>query len=402
MTYFDEFRLNWRQLLAASVGMAFGYTLNNYLSNVFIPPLVREFHWPRSSVALIGLTALLSLVFQPLAGRVTDRLGVRPVALVGVIAGPALFIVLSLQHGVFWEFFALNVLQITFFASTTGAVVYSRLIAQDFDRARGMALAIAACSPSVAGAFIAPSLSRYIELHGWRPAYVIVAVATGVAGLLAVSLMPAASASRPAAGAVAVPATNYRAIFRNPAFKFIALGMGVCSLSVTVQASQLKFIIESMGVEPARAALLISFYATGVIVGRLSCGVALDRFSPYLVAAVSLGLPGIGLLMLSIGTTTPIFMALAVIMLGLSLGTELDVAGYLIMRYFELAVYSAVLGLVIGVIALFGSIGSLILSATLHASESYSPYMLLCSLAAFVGSWLFLLLRKCPQNLRAG
>jgi MFS family permease len=170
---------------------------------------------------------------------------------------------------------------------------------------------------------------------------------------------------------------------------------------VTVQASQLKFIIESMGVEPARAALLISFYATGVIVGRLSCGAALDRFPPYLVAAISLGLPGIGLLMLSIGTITPVFMTLAVMMLGLSLGTELDVAGYLIMRYFELAVYSAVLGLIIGVIALFGSLGSLILSATLRASESYSPYMLLCSLAAFVGSCLFLLLRKCPQSAHA-
>jgi hypothetical protein len=60
--------------------------------------------------------------------------------------------------------------------------------------------------------------------------------------------------------------------------------MGVCSLSVTVQASQLKFIIESMGIEPTRASLLISFYATGVIVGRLSCGAALrDDHPPFLL-----------------------------------------------------------------------------------------------------------------------
>lgn len=398
MTYLGEFRLNWRQLLAASIGMAFGYTLNNYLSNVFIPPLVREFHWPRSNVALIGLAALLSLVFQPLAGRLTDRLGVRTVALIGVLAGPLIFVALSLQHGSFWEFFLFNILQIALFASTTGAVVYSRLIAQGFDRARGMALAIAACSPSVAGAFVAPFLSRYIEFHGWRMAYVIVAAVTAIAGLFALLLIRVSKPSAQEIPTAAAPGTDYRAIFINPAFKLIALGMGVCSLSVTVQASQLKFIIESLGIEPARASLLISFYATGVIVGRLSCGAALDRFPPYIVAAVSLGLPGVGLLMLSLGTTTPLFMAVAVVMLGLSLGTELDVAGYLIMRYFELGVYSAVLGLIIGVIALFGALGSLILSATLHVSESYGPYLLLCSVAALLGSLLFLQLRNCRQS----
>jgi MFS family permease len=404
MTYFGEFKLNWRPLLAAAVGMAFGYTLNNYLSNVFVPPLVREFHWPRSSVALIGLAALLSLVFQPLAGRVTDRWGVRAVALFGIIAGPVLFFLASLQRGQFWAFFLLNVLQIAFFASTTGAVVYSRLIAQRFDLARGMALAIAACSPSIAGAVIVSPLSHYIEQHGWRAAYVVVAIIVAAAGLLTLFLIPANSSAPPQAPGnlhSSKEFVDYRAIFRMRPFRLIALGLGLCSISVTVQATQLKFVIESFGVAPTQAAVLLSLYATGVIAGRLSCGAALDRFSSYAVASAALGLPGAGLLILSLGMATPFMMALAVILLGLSLGTELDVAGYLVMSYFDLNIYSAVLGIMIGVIALFGALGSLVLSFTLHLSPSYAPYLVVSALAAFIGSRLLWQLKNCRHREHA-
>jgi MFS family permease len=193
--------------------------------------------------------------------------------------------------------------------------------------------------------------------------------------------------------------TDYGSIVHNSAFKFIVLGMGLCSLSITVQSSQLKFIMESMGVDSARASIMISLYATGVIVGRLTCGAALDRFPSYIVASMSLGLPGIGLFLLALGITTPVLIATSMILLGLSLGTELDIAGYLIMSYFELEVYSAVLGIVIGVIALSGAFGSLILSVSLRADRGYAPFLLSAAACALLGSWLLWMLRACRQRV---
>lgn len=388
MGYFGELYKNKTILFAASLGMAFGFTINNYLNNIFIPRLTEEFGWIKSSVALIGLPAILGIIVQPAAGRLADKFGVKTVALFGVICMPLSYLALSLMGGSLIEFFLINVVQVVLVASTTGAVVYSRLIAQNFERARGAALALAACSPSVAGGIIAPFLSAYIDEHGWRSGYVATAAMTGLAGILAILLIPRAAPAPAATLAGRQTSPSYRSIVANPAFKLIAFGIAFCSLSVVVQTSQMKLIIEGMGVDSARASLMISLYAVGVIIGRLACGVALDRFPAHIVAATSLGLPGLGLAILALGTTDPIPLAVAVFLLGLSLGGEMDVVGYLIMRFFELRVYSTVLGIVVGTIAFSGALGSVLLSVSLKLTEGYAVFLLSSAGCAFLGSFL--------------
>ena len=85
MSYIGEFRKSWRALAAAGVGMAAGYLLVNYISNIFTPHLIEEFGWSRGDLARVGATAILGIIGQPIAGRLTDAFGVRRVALVGVI-----------------------------------------------------------------------------------------------------------------------------------------------------------------------------------------------------------------------------------------------------------------------------------------------------------------------------
>jgi uncharacterized protein (DUF1330 family) len=67
---------------------------------------------------------------------------------------------------------------------------------------------------------------------------------------------------------------------------------------------------------------------------------------------MALGLPGIGLTMLAAGSLSPTVIVAAVLTLGLCMGAEGDVLAYLVMKYFELDVYSTVLGLVLGAVAL--------------------------------------------------
>ena len=40
MSYFGEFRISWRYLTSATLGVAAGYGINNYLNNFFVPPLM--------------------------------------------------------------------------------------------------------------------------------------------------------------------------------------------------------------------------------------------------------------------------------------------------------------------------------------------------------------------------
>ncbi len=182
MTYLGELRVNWRFLAAAGMGMTAGYLLVNYIGNLFTPHLIEEFGWSRGDIALIGATAFLGILGQPIVGRLADAFGVKRVALIGVISAPLIFVGLSAMSGSLLQYFLLCLVQVTIVGGTTTTVVYSRLIAQHFDRARGMALAIAACAAPATAAAAIPFLSEYIDTSGWRAGYVVVAACTAIGG----------------------------------------------------------------------------------------------------------------------------------------------------------------------------------------------------------------------------
>jgi MFS family permease len=394
LTYLGEIRASWRALLAASFGQAAGYSLINYVGNVFTPHLLQEFGWSRSVVALAGTTIFLNILVQPLAGRLADILGVRRMAAIGIVSMPLVFLGFSAMTGTVAQFYLLTLVMVTVVGGTTSATVYSRLIARSFSRARGFALAVAACAPALAGAACVPFLSRYIDASGWRQGYIALAVAVGIAGLLVQLAIPSHSDVRaPAKGGARGPAGIYGAIGKDRTFLLIASGIVLCSLSITMQTTQLKVILLDRAVESNTGSLAISLFAVSVIVGRLLCGVALDRFPPYAVVAVSLGLPGIGLALLASGASALVLIVMAVVLLGLGLGAEGDVMAYLVMRYFKPEIYSTVLGMIFGALALSMAAGALVLSYLLELTQSYTPFLALCAVAALVGSALFLRLR---------
>ena len=145
MTYLEEVRIHWRYLAAACLGLGSGYMLNLYISNAFAPHLLSEFGWSKSQFALLGGSILVSIIVLPIVGRICDIVGVRPMIAFGVTATPLIFVAFSRINGNFVDFFLLSVLQFAV-GTTTASLVYSRLIAEHFHRARGLALALSACT----------------------------------------------------------------------------------------------------------------------------------------------------------------------------------------------------------------------------------------------------------------
>lgn len=395
MQFISEFRASWQSLLAAGVGLAAGYSIVNFITNLFTPQLVQEFDWSRSDVALVGSCAFLGVLTQPVAGRLADTFGIRRVATVGIVTAPLVYFLFSRMTGELWQFFVLTVLQVVIVGGTTSAVVYTKLIASSFQNARGMALAIAASSAPIVGALAAPVLSDIIQQHGWRVAYLAVSAFTAVAGLVAFALIPAARPYDPAFRTSSSRiAADYRSIVGQRAFIIIIVGMFLCNLHFTLQTQHLNVILDDNGLPPAIAALAVSVLAISVITGRLLCGVALDKFPAHIVTAIALGMPGIGLYILASGSSDSTLVYLAVMLLGLSLGAETDVLAYLVARYFPLQLFSTVLGLLLAGLALAVAGGSLLLSLTLKYYESYTVFLFLCSTCATVGGLFFLLLRR--------
>jgi MFS family permease len=404
MRHLDELRANWRSLASAALGLACGCTLTNFTNNIFAPHLIREFGWSKADFALIGVAILIGTIGQPLGGRLADAFGVRRVALFGVAAGCLAQVAFIGMSGRFLDFFLITVVQFLTFGGATSVVIYSGLIRRSFGASRGLALGLASSAPALAGAALAPALAAIVEAWGWRAGYVALAGLIGVGGLAALALVPAAADPPPrrAGPERSAPAFDgWGVILRSPALPVMLGATFLCNLTLSVQFTQLKLILLDAGAGAAASSAMISLYACGVIVGRVLCGLALDRFPAHGVAVVVLGLPAVGLAILASSQAQPALLALSVALIGLSLGAEGDVGAFLVMRFFPPGVYATVLGLMIGAMSLSGAAGAVILSLLLKATGGFGPFLGLAAAATLVGSALFPLLARLPRPVPA-
>lgn len=391
--YRQELKQHSRALFAASAGLASGFLLNHYIANIFGPRLVEAFGWSRSQFALVGAFGLINLATIPLVGRLTDRIGARPVAAVGVVAFPLTFLALSQMQGSFTAFVLISIAQYLLCGATTTSIVYSRLIAERFLSARGLALAIGATAPALVGMAGSPLLQMLIDSQGWRAGYIGVAAYVAIVGTLALMLMPARTAEKRAAGTKSgMDRAGYRLIFKNRTFWHLFIGFLLCNLIYPLQSSQMTLMLAEQGVTADKAAWMVSLFAGGVLAGRFLCGLALDRFPSHLVATIALGLPSFGLIAIASGFGSPLMLGVAVMVMGLSLGAESDLAAYLVMKHFDLRIYGTVLSLVVTALALSASLGSMLLSATLAMTGTFIAYMMLSAAACVVGALSFLML----------
>jgi MFS family permease len=344
----------------------------------------------------VGILSLGAVILLPFIGRMTDVLGVRKTAMIGVVGSPILFLCLSSIHSL-TAYCVLFALQASVLATTTPPV-YCRVVVQHFKQARGLALGIAAAGPALAVALGGPLLNNFIADHGWRAGYMVMAVFTGVGGLIALAMLPThLRNTKPKAVKKKRAREDYALILHSPAFWIIFVGILLCNLPQSIMMSQLSLVLAENGASGKAASLMISAYAGGMIIGRLVSGVALDRFSAPLVATIGLALSGLGLVVIASGFDSRPVVFAAVLTFGLSLGAESDVIAYLIVHNFGVRIYSTVHSITATSTALAAVLGSILLSITLKHYGLYAPFLGVTGALAILASLLFLFLPRNPQ-----
>ncbi|MGE3692960.1 MAG: MFS transporter [Novosphingobium sp.] len=397
-SYWGELAQHIKPLSAASLGVGTSLPLFAYTNSVFAPHLIEEFGWSRAQFALISLTMLTTLLVLPVIGRLTDRIGVRRVALIGTLLIPLCFAAYAMQTGSFMAYALVFTVTLAV-ASLTSTLVYSRLIAQEFSRAQGLALTVMNCAPAIIAIPAIPLLNWCIEHYGWRAAYAGLGTFVFFIGLVAVWLTdphkPDAGAEPSTPGLASSRAReDYGLILKSPVFWVIVIAMFLCLLQTQLHSSQMNLMIIDQGMTRQGAAMIASVYALGTIVGRVLCGIALDHWSTRIVTAVSMGIPAIGFAMLGSNFDTVTVVTAAMFLVGVSVGAESDLICFLIARYFKLSIYGTTLGLVHCVSFLASASGGVAVSFTLSRYDSFTPFLWVLAGAITVGSLLFLLLPR--------
>ncbi|WP_345817363.1 MFS transporter (plasmid) [Paraburkholderia sp. PREW-6R] len=355
MSSLSRWRRNERSACSArAVAVVAGAGLNMLVNTgpvllfsfgVFVKPIVADTGWSRTSIssAVLYGQVLLALC-GPLTGFAVDRFGARQVArFAGPLLGLGLAMVglLSNSANSFVLFFALSFL----LGAAQVPVTYVKAVAGWYDAHLGIALGFALMLSGLGVAVLPPLSAALIEAVGWRTAYLSLAGFVWLVSVPSVQWLLHEPPREARLGAAAVHATaradvleapsgvTLRAALRTRAFWLMALGFFLISVVVGAGTWVLPVVLSDYGLKAQQGAFVMTIVGAAMMVGRLGFGALLDRFfAPRITAAVFVG-AALGYLCLVAGIsawTVPV----AAILIGFTLGSEVDALAYMASRIF--------------------------------------------------------------------
>ena len=378
-----EWRFGWRIVLAAGVGAAAGLILYPFVASLFIQHHTAAFKWTRGDASYASVASLIAGSLAPLVGRLADKIGVRPVIIMGAIGFAGACIGMSLQDGSIWLYYGLTFL-LVFFGLGTTSITWARPINAVFVRSRGLALSTALSSVTLTAAVTPPLLNYVMEAHGWRAGWVMLGAMAIAGAALGLLLLPKVK-PRPEA-----MVNSYRLgeATRTPAFWLLVAGMFIINIPSGGLMAQMAALVGDKGFDGATVASVLSAFAISVFFGRLIAGFCLDRFPPQLVTFIAMGVPAVGcLLLLGQSAYMPLVIA-GIALAGLSQGAEGDVGPFLIARYFGLKAFGALMGCVNAAVVTGTGVGGVLFAQVHDHTKSYD-------VALWTGAGCFLVGALC-------
>jgi MFS family permease len=406
-----RFFYGWWIVVVSAIGLGLGYApIIVYSFGVFIKPLTQEFHSNRASISLaFTLANLLQSVSSPLAGRLADRFGARRVILLSTVILALLLLSSHLLSAKLWDLYAFYGL-LGFVGSGPAPIPYVKVISCWFDRRRGLALGLTMFGIG-SGAILMPALAqRLIAMLGWRSTYMVIGLLVLVVSVPVVAvflkespeemgLLPdgAIDARQAAEKQNTGEGMAWRDARCSKAFWLMVGAIFLVGASVHGCVLHLVPLLSDQGVSSNRVALATSFLGSALLIGRVGSGYLLDRFFAPRVAMCLFGAAACGIALLRIGAASG-FVFLAVFLIGLGMGAEVDIIAYLVSRYFGLRAFGEVYGYAFASYVLAGALGPWLMGLGFDRSGSYGSVLVGFFLATLLA--MVLMTRLGPYRFR--
>ena len=374
----------WQVALAAFAGVMVSFApVVPYTFSLFLNPLHTAFGWQRQAISgAFALAAITVAVVSPAIGALFDRFSPRVIILPSIVIFAAALASLG-RLGPDIRRFYLTFFVLGLVANGTAQFAYTRTILTWFGKRRGLALALLLTGSGVGSIAIPPVAQWVIAHHGWREAYLML----GGIALLGLPLTALLVRNRPTpiqfgrdqlgSGA------SVSAALRSASFWIIASIIMLSAFNENGLVTNVAAMLTEHGITAGSAALALSVKGGAGIVGRLCTGYLIDRFSAQRIQTVILLLSAAGTLVLALSGTAAAALAGAAL-LGIGLGSEADVAPYLLARYFGRKHFSVLYGLTWTAYAIGGATGPLVVGHFYDRTGSYQP-RLIVGLACIAG-----------------
>lgn len=399
----SEFTLGWRTLVAALAGTACGASPVPFSSMpVVIGPIHEATGWDFKSISLgVTIYGVIASLTAPYVGSLADRYGVRPVGLwslflFGIVFASMWFVPDNLW--LFWAFWA--VVGVIGIGSTP--VTWSRAVSLWFDRNRGFALGLMLIGTSIAG-IVVPLIAHWaVAAGGWRAAYpalallpLLVALPIGLVWFREPRPEERPKGVVSASGALVGHTLGEAA--REWRFWALIVSIFIIALAYGGAHIHMSQIIQLHGFSKAEGDATIAVVAMGILLGRLIVGLLFDRMWAPGVAFFSLLLPALGCFLLMGDGGSLALMRAGAFLLGFAAGAESDVIAFMAARYFGVAHYGKIYGLLYMAFGIASAISPVIYGAVRDGTGGYDPMLTAALLMFAVGGALLLTLGRYPD-----
>jgi MFS family permease len=401
-----EWKRNWGVVLSGALGFALA-SVAIYSIGAFIAPIEEEFGWSRGEITL-GLTivSVMSMALAPFVGLAVDRYGPRRMGIVGVLIFCVNFACLAFTTSSLWTWLSLwFVLGLS--SALIKPTIWTTGVSSLFDTGRGFALSVMLCGTALGSTFSPIVATQLIDAYGWRMAYVGLAGFWGLFVIPVVLLLFSSATDRhrveartpDSLGQAPLPqlaGLHWREAMPTWKFARLAGAAFIPSLTVVSFVASIIPILSFTGIERSTAAGIAGLVGISTVVGRLTGGYLLDRINGGIVGGVSLLLPIIScVLVLSFPGSVSVAIV-AVLVLGLALGAELDAVAYLTTRHFGLRSFGVIFGTISGLLALATGLGPFLVNLSYDFSRSYYPALMAYIPLFLLASALFFSLGRYP------
>lgn len=405
---FTEFRLGWRILLLAMLGIAVNANASMlYAFGTLVIPLQKAFGWSRGDLqSAISFLFAGAVVGSQLVGWLNLRYGMRRVTCVSLVCLSLTFAAITLMgSSIVWLYVFFTLLPIA--SLGTMHVTWTHLVNLWFERNRGLGLALVLSGTGLTATFVPSGVAWAIERWGWQAAFLLLAALPVVLVLpLALRWMavPAHAAplpdGKPVAQVNAMPAAgvSFGAGIRSMKFWYLNIALSLVVASVVTMVANTVPLLRDKGLSALDASAVFGSFGLSLIGGRVLVGYLVDRLWAPGVAAVALAMPALGCLLLATtaaGDTGAL--VAATMLIGVGAGAEFDVAAYLVARYFGMRDYGRLFGVHLGLITLASALAPWLMGALYKSTGSYGAMLTVCGAAFLTGALLLLPLGRYPK-----
>jgi MFS family permease len=339
-------------------------------------PLQAEFGWNRVELSLgISSVQFISIPSVFAVGWAMDRWGIKRVigplillfafnvALMASLNSLTMFIALYMLFGVT--------------SSALNPIGFLKSISAYIDNRRGLAIGLTLSGTAV-GAALVPQFAQYmISTFGWRTAYLALACLPAFVALPSTLLFVREPISRtitrrqradqPETHGNELTGLTMREALVTKSMWLLAGALFLVSAVINgTIAHAVPFLVDHK-YTPQQAASVLAGVGLASVAGRIGSGFLFDRFFAPYVAVFFFTLLIVGLFLLA-GLQSA---AIAMVCVGLTLGFELDMVGFLVPRYFGLKKFGQIYAFQFGALNAGGAVGPLIMGGVFTLQGNY-------------------------------